>query len=315
MKNYYIESAQHLEDVLRDRKANSGKIQRMIDEYVEAKYGIEHFSAISKSYFNISHSCTQAMLLRQIASVSVEDISCYVVSRILNLPIIGATLLSDNFTCNSLDKMSRIKIPWISWSKKGNMVKHNDYIAKESTQVLEGKPLVAIETRSKDMFLQAYHNELRNEVFEGNFPQVDCSNLLQKYVDLSKVKPNYMDQVGKKNGNQIKPPAQWYYPLYYLWFLDGSSILFETYENSLGNKNSNVQNLFYKTMDDIWSYLGISPVVVKILPAFDEIFYCNKHIDKSGLEKIIQSFCRRDVSAIQFPEFFSEVANKVISYK
>ncbi len=325
MEKYYIENANDLKEVLAERKSKTREIQKMIGEYVESVYGIKYFTEITKKHFGISNSSTTSMLLRQVASVSLEDISCFITASVFNLPIIGATLSSDSFTCNSLDKVSRVKIPWISWSKKGNMVKAHDYIIEESMEKLEGRALAHIQTK-EGLFLQEHHNQLRNNVFGNDFPQIDCAPLLKHYLHSSHTKPEFVHSTNERGhisqiafqeeaSALVKPPAYWYYPLYYLWFLDGTSVIFETYDSSDRDKNSTVRDFFHQTMDEIQTNLGIHPIVIKILPAFKEIFYCNKHIDQTGLKKITADFKNRDKKTIKFPEFLEEIADKIINYK
>jgi len=75
----------------------------------------------------------------------------------------------------------------------------------------------------------------------------------------------------------VRPCADWYYGMYLSMFLNGSMILFETYDNETGGVPK-IRAKFEREMESIKSAVGVYPIVVKIPPLTKDMLHVNKHL-------------------------------------
>ncbi len=296
----YVSSQAELQAVLDDRKSRSGEIDKKVDQWIFSEYGIPSFTHTVRSYFSLKdESETLGILCRQIGSMSTEDVAIYFLAQELGLvPFLG-TFYQDSFTSVNHDKKARVKIPWNSWSKKGNLVVKHEQVVPQELGLLEGMVLNRIMT-SENQSLPKFHEAMRARLFEGcRYPMIDFSELdISLYRASSKNRPAYILLEGEQgrtkrahdfdpgNETRFRLPADWYYVLYLSFFLNGSMVLMETYENPEGGVPE-AKVLFEKSMETICEHIGEYPIVVEIPPLTKEMLYCNQALlEKGALQKL-----------------------------
>ena len=194
----------------------------------------------------------------------------------------------DAYSPENHDKRCRVRIPWLWHSKKGNMVVDGAYIASEPVSKIERKILGKIKTTS-GLLLPHFHAMMRVAVFGHSNPTLDVSLLHAESLKRATRRPEMIyrdirgyDRIGAIDSMDeslecYRPPASWYYPLYLSWFLNGSMVLLETYENPDGGVPE-AKKLFEQTMFTVQSATGFLPLVVEIPPLTPEMLYCNRHL-------------------------------------
>ena len=112
--------------------------------------------------------------------------------------------------------------------------------------------------------------------------------VLTSSIDFSTVKPK-----------DVRPPADWYYPLYFALFIDRMFLL-ETYENPKGSV-SDARHLFRSTSDRLLRATGFRPRVIQIPPLNSDTLDINANILKDGAPAldIIEGRCREVLRAKQ----------------
>ena len=323
---HYVTSAAALTDVLKSRASQREEIRTSVESFVREKYGIDDLYRILDGFFGSpSEQGPLAVLARQVASVSTEDISFVVGASALGLRHETIPFGRDAFTARNHDKLRRVRIPWISWSKKGNMVLAHQSITPATNEELEGMPLDRIRTEDgTDMV--AYHSRLR-EIATGRPVRLDVSPLHVELLRAARRKPSFVFRETEQRErrhvmstesaifDRDRPPAAWYYVLYLSWFVDGTRVLFETYDNPL-SEVAHAKRLFEDAADCIRSGTGFGPIVVKIPHLSNDMLYCNRHILNDGpgaieaLSRAASSFDTSDTVA-----FFRKIADEVIAYR
>jgi hypothetical protein len=309
----YITSVNELRQVLRERRRKHAEIRSAWNRFIERRYGIQDVAGVIENYFSIScDSDPIALLARQIASICVEDIAFNLLACALQLEPLTAPFIRDAFTADNHDKVHRIKIPWISWPQRCRaMVLQYEQLTPYAGDRLEGVPLDRIDLPNGGTLVE-FHAGLREKIIPRAATR-DVSQLHTHLLWLARNRPPYVFR--EINGRERKtdltgghhehpcfspelvvhphagpdsvvyprdrPPASWYYPLYFSWFLDGSMVLFETYDNPIGNV-SHAKALFEETMGEVWRETGYLPLVVKIPPLSKEMLYCNRHLLEQG---------------------------------
>ena len=197
-------------------------------------------------------------------------------------------------------------------------------MAKESPANLERRILGEIKTTS-GLLLPSFHETLRYLAFTGNNWQYDVSALKTEELKCAEKKP---DKVFVRNERgldcltptssviddeaNIRSPASWYYPLYFSWFLDGSMVLLETYENP-ESAVSEAKDVFVRTMELLKQETGWMPLVLEIPPLSKEMLYLNRHfLDNSlAVDKITASVGNAGNDTVAFCR---QIADRVIAY-
>lgn len=289
----YVTNISELFSAVHERKQRSLEIERACDVWIRKTYGINSYSSLKATHLAFLNTTSSSdvqpygVLARQIASICVEDVACYLGCRLIGLRPITLQFVKDSFSYENHDKRARVKIPWISTTRKGEKVVQNEKIVVLSQEEIAMRSLDAIETKF-GVPLITYHNRLRTRVFGSAFPCPDISLFHMDALKNSSFKPSYV--FVEKNGKAVKtyvregcdyptetyirPPAHWYYPLYLSWFLTGDMILLETYENQEGSVPE-AKIMFERAMQQIESGTGFRPLILEIPPLTQDMLYCN----------------------------------------
>ena len=316
---YYIKDVKELKEAVEIRKGKKEEIQTKVDAWAQKVYGIENFSLITKEYLQSksANGDVVAFLARQLTSIAIEDIAFYIVCSGLGLKSTTWHLLIDSFSTQNADKVARIKIPWIHYAKSGALCLSYERITPQPLGNLEGLALGGIQTKDGRL-ISEHHADLRKKVFPKDHFCGDVSGLHLKYLELASVKPygkalpiNWPEIYPK----QHRPTAEWYYPLYLCWFLDGTMALFETYDNPKGSVFE-IKRTFEQTMDIIYRATGVYPLVVKIPPLSNDMLYHNKHIfdNPNALAEITKKSRGIIESGGSVHDMFRKVADIAIEY-
>ncbi len=297
--SYYLETYGDLRSAVSERRANRKIIRQNIDDWAMKCYGLPNFTIISDEFFGL-RACPEdvsptLLLARQLASMNVEEAACRLLAKSMRHKFVLCSFKADSFCSQNHDKRQRVKIPWLSWSKKGNPVVYKEYVAKLPMEKLEGVALDQI-TTAKDLNLAEYHRQLGRQVFGNEATVFDVSREHERNLRQATRRPGScfaIDETGYARkmttedalvSSQIvrlRPPASWYYPLYLTWFLDGTLVLLETYENPAGGVPE-AKKLFVRTMDYVSSQTGYFPLILRIPPLTDDLLFCNTHLLAAG---------------------------------
>lgn len=311
----YIENTEELFLEIEDRKEIKEEIKERLDEWIKKEYGIPGFSELVEEHFGISEK-TSGVPFRQIPSITVEDTTCYLMCKTLNLTPIAFSYIQESFCTRNPYKISLLKIPWIKWSKKGNLVIKNEklaHFAKLEKRILKH---ISIENGK---FLPEFHQQLRNKVFRDSYPVVDTSPFLRETLIAAENRPPYVfeEEKGREEKKHIRiadlfrsrPPMDWSYIFFFSLFLDGSRVLLETYENPKGGVPL-AKVIFQKTVRKIQENVGISPLVIEIPILTREMLYYNEYL-LAGIDSIKLNMTSSD----HLPTMFHETAQKVLNFK
>lgn len=319
----YITSYDALQRALSDRACRREEIRDRVNSFVQSTYGIETMTGILPKFFSfLEKEEPVGFLARQIASVCIEDIAFQVGVHSLGLQPVTAPFGRDSFTSKNHDKLHRIKIPWISWSKKGNMVLAHERACTRNSEELEGVPLDKIVCHDGSI-LPDFHTNLRKKacLIESTS---DVSLLHSYMLAQARNRPRFVyretanreEKVALVEGAIVeardRPPASWYYPYYLSWFVDGSMVLFETYDNPLAEV-PHAKMLFEKAMSHVAIGTGFMPLVVKIPPLSKEMLYCNRHmLEGNRVQAIAEQAIRVDKADTVV--FFQSIAESVTRF-
>jgi len=257
-----------LENEIAERRENREEIKESIDGYCKFCYGIDKFSSIVDKLFARQESFG-VCLARQIPTVNIEHLAKHLFAGWLSeqgLPTkpIALGLLADSFSTKNDLKRSYGKVPYY-------LAKDRWVIRKKERGLLDGKTFANIQT-TDGTTLPVYHQNLRKKVFRNDSLEIDVSDFflgcLQKCLDSSRGKPESLfvkdgDKeklvvVNRINGQKIlRPLASWYYPLYLLFFVNGSRALLSTVDD-----NEKVSSWFEEANHKIEEITGFSPLLI-----------------------------------------------------
>jgi hypothetical protein len=324
----YVQTKTELWHALSARRTESSTIRDSRDAWIRREYGIEDFTSIIRKHLGFIDSQperTFGLLARQLPGICMEDVASTLVSDFLGLEPIAISFLRDVFASKNHDKLHRIKIPWISWSKKGNIVMQYEYAAKFPSQELAGVPLGMIEAKDGRM-LSDVHGELRQKVFGKRGFTPDISLMWNEVLFTAKHKPSSVYQI--INGREVKvdlhspfcieerhstirPPSDWYYPIYLSLFLTGEIVLLETYNNPIGGVPE-AKILFEKAMQRVTIGTGWKPLIVEIPPLSKEMLYCNRHLlEEQCLERLVFPHASEESSILDLIYKIADLVQKL----
>lgn len=202
------------------------------------------------------------------------------------------------------------------------MVMERHTIVSIPPDILERRIMSGIPT-SAGMLLPQYHESVRDRAFASQNPAMDVSALHARLFWKSTKKPPtvFVNRRGYDTSVEsdivekidcVRPPAHWYYPLYLSWFLDGSMVLLETYENT-ESEVPEAKKMFKRTMDFIQQETGWKPLVLEIPPLSKEMLFCNRHLLESGLGVQTITDSIRDIGDNTLA-LCQKIAGEVIAY-
>ncbi len=287
----YITNLEELSELVAERVSKQAKIREAVDAWVLKKYGIADFGAISRAYLGTNGPGSRMVLCRQIPSVRIEDIACRITAELLGYPLLSLSFIEDTFSCDNHEKKSYLHLKWADFGKKKNVFMQGQRIVEGALLEYAGLPLAAIPTGPdiRGETVPEYHFALRAELFGSDNGLLDVSDLHRQYVRMAGSKPLQLyssagGSVTKRpisecdlEGAQFRPAADWYYPLYFSWFLDGSLVMLETYDNELAQV-SQAKKAFERTVQEIFMATGFNPLVLKIPPLDDKTLALPKKV-------------------------------------
>lgn len=322
----YITSKDALQRALSERISRREEARNRVNEFVRTGYGIPAMTEILPRFFSFLHQEEPvAFLARQVASMCVEDVAFEVGARSLGLQPVVVPFGQDTFTKDNHDKLHRVKIPWTSWSKKGHLVLAHERICQGSNDDIEGLPLDRIICGNGES-LPRFHQGLRARA-NITAATTDVSPLHTFLLTNAPSRPQFIfretagGRVEKRSLAESdliltrdRPPASWYYPYYLSWFIDGTMVLFETYDNPIGEV-CYAKAMFEKAMHIVTAETGFVPLVVKIPPLSKDMLYCNRHfLEKSDS---VQSIAHKaaGVEVKDTVAFFRSIADAAIAFR
>lgn len=320
---FYLKTLADINHAVAERRSKADAINQARDAFIERMYGLSEYSKLLAKHLPEPLARPWGVLPRQLASMCVEDVTCFIVCKALDLVPLTLTFVRDTYTNENHDKKARVMIPWTRYSDKTDgMIIQGDYVACDPPIKLDRQILRDVKTHT-GLCLPELHLCFRNSVFGENYPVMDVSALKVEEFVLAKNKPATVFcrirgydrpvEISKLNGEtDIRPPASWYYPLYFSWFLDGSMLLLETYENP-ESAVPEAKKLFEETMRHVERETGYMPLVVEIAPLSKEMLYCNKHLlgNSGAVQTISNGIEAKDSSTL---DLCKTVARRVLEY-
>ncbi len=294
---YYINRVGSFNEVLKRRRQDKGLIRSYVDDFVDKYYGIAGFSDLVQSHLPlpvqeaITRCQSVGVLARQVPGICAEDVAMYLLCSKLGLLPLALSFTRDTFVTMSHDKRHRVKIPWVEWSKSHNPIVRYEDISVGGIASIERCRLDSITVKNAPSLI-SYHEGVRQQVFNGSYPMGDVSKLHGELLARATrhIPEAVYREVGKMdtlvNGSYtaeearaliIRPPSEWYYPLYLSMFVTGELVLLDTYENPDGGVPE-AKALFEKTMDGLVQEYGWMPLVVQTAPLCLDMMFCNRHL-------------------------------------
>lgn len=260
-----------LENEIIERKESRKEIERSINEYCKTYYGIDNFSSVINELFARQRDFG-VCLARQVPTVNIEHLAKHLFVRWLNHRGISAEAIALGFTADSFStkndlKRSYCKIPYY-------LTQHRWIVRKKERGSLDGRTLAKILTVDGET-LSAHHQDLRRRVFGNNSLKVDVSNFFLECLreclnnSATEGRPEHLFverlpdrekliRTEELNGQKIlRPVADWYYPLYLLFFVDGSRALLSTVDD-----DKKVSSWFKEANNKIEEITGFSSLII-----------------------------------------------------
>ena len=317
---YYFESTTQIKEELRRRRRERGTIRSVLNQHIEKTYGIQGFSNLVSSSIlangtihngNCDTTASEldtdevsyGVLARQVPGLTAEDIACHLVSLQLGITPFPFAFSRDVFHSGSNDKLFRVKVPFVSWSKKGNMViTHKKVITSHTSSSYTDLDMMRLDRLEVNgSTLREHHRGMQAKFFrhlDKPYMYGDISyiwgDILARTIEAGRGPKEVWktDESGKDRPHiatptpdearslLVRPSSHWYYHLYLSMFLDGKFVLLETYDNEKGGVPE-ARRLFEKEMDAIRNATGYMPLVVKTYPLRPDMLYVNNHIIES----------------------------------
>ncbi len=305
---YYLTSVAKVKEELLRRKKQQGLIRSLLDQHIESRFGIADYSRsmrteIAKTIIGspalIDDNRSHGMLARQVPGVCSEDVACYLLAQKLGVVPCSFAQTRDTFHSNSNDKLHRAKIPFISWSKKNKaIIQYQGVITSPQVTSYTDLDMIRMDRLNVgDITLGEYHRQMQHAVF-STFPEpyvrMDVSPAWGEFLARAleaKKQPSSVWRSGENNKDSqcaeytaeearnliVRPSSKWYYHLYLSMFLDGTFVLFETYDDETSGMPE-VRQMFEEEMKSIYHAVGFMPIVVKTTPDRLDTLYVNRHI-------------------------------------
>ena len=264
------------------RFKNRGVIRERINEYCFVAYGIDNFFSIADKYLHqdFGGKLLNICLARQVPCQNIEHLAIaklasFLSENGLSAKAVPMAFARDSFTSNNEYKASLIKIPYLFRGRKGGLiVKKESILARLHRESIDGKILDQLKTED-GLGLPDFHYALRKNIFGDNDCFVDFSSFV-KEVAFQSVESRSVNMPGYvfirsgmkerkvhpfdadfSNGQDPRPPADWFYFLYLMMFLDGGSALASTVD-----EDPRVIAWFSDNMKKIKEICGFSPLLI-----------------------------------------------------
>jgi len=295
--SYYINRVGNFHSVLKSRYQQKDLVRSYVDTFIEKRYGIPGFSDLVLSSLPlpaqeaIARGQSVGVLARQVPGICAEDVAMYLLCRKLGLLPLALSFTRDTFVTMSHDKRHRVKIPWVEWSKSHNPIVKYEDISVGGIANIERHRLDSIPVKNASSLI-GYHESVRQQVFNDSYPIGDVSKFHGEL--LARATCHLPDAVYRVVGKMdtlvsgsytaeeartlvVRPPSEWYYPLYLSMFVTGDLVLLDTYENPDGGVPE-AKALFERTMGSLVREYGWMPLVVQTAPLCLDMMFCNRHL-------------------------------------
>ncbi len=328
----YVATEHALSEEITRRTERAPEIQAATDLFVSENYGIADFSALRDAHFSIDGDMERpvSILARQVGTINGEDVAHYLGSIRLGLEPVLWSFVGDSYTGGNHYKKSLLKQRWIEgFDRHGDFITTVKNVAIDPGDV-ERRPLddiICDDQRS----LPDQHRALRERLFGNTYREVAADSLLSYCLQATDNPPEsifvkdsdgkYVEQPFNPNllCREVRPPADWYYPLDMCCYLDGRVILFETYENSEKGVDG-VKEHFLEAVSFIEANIGQRPLIAEIPPLSDRYLQYNKRLldDPEALLVIAGTVDAVDntmhAGGISIKEMFDQLAESALAY-
>lgn len=265
---------EQLRQEIKERKKNQKGILQAIDDYCRDAYGVPNFSEIIQEKFP-DNSRFGLCLARQIPNANIEHLAHVIVADWVSKNGIPSQAVPMAFTRDCFSgrnplKKSYVQIPFLKRGRKGLCSLVQEIVHPEQRGSLDGMILHAIKT-TENTPITEYHLELRRQAGLEEV-EVDLSDFFLQCLDYCLAgngkKPEFVFvEEGEKekrmstkklNGHKIcRPPADWFYDLYLMLFVDGQRALLSTVDD-----DDNVSGWFRKAIQKIEKITGFLPLII-----------------------------------------------------
>ena len=252
-----------------------------IDSYAERNFGINEFSSKADGFLGHKGGLS-ICLARQVPTTNIEqaalEVVCSALDAELGFPVRAHSLsfVRDSYSGKNEYKKSLICQPILGRRKRGERVGElfiqNKNLIPKGAGNLEGHIFSEILT-SCNRKLPDFHKDERRQAF-GNFCQTDLSAFLEECLRESLAAGKcqrripehvYAEHGGKTckiqpsmvNGYRIRPPAEWFYHVYFLLLVDGRRALASTI-----NDCEMISRIIGNSIRDIKREIGVEPLII-----------------------------------------------------
>lgn len=265
-----------------ERRENRDMIRQRINQFCKSEYAVDDFFSIAEKhlYRHIDKNCLGIGLARQIPCGNIEHVAVHVLTKFLNdCGVLASTVplafSRDSFASVNDYKMSLTKIPYLYKGRSGKFViKHENIVATDDRENLDGKILDQIRVLDGGV-LTEFHYNVRKKIFGTSDHVVDVGGFLKDIAHQSVLGggrnvPQYLyvrsgvknrkvstSEADFLNGQDPRPPADWYYLPYLMLFVDGSCALASTVD-----EDPRVLEWFSSNVSKIKEICGFAPLII-----------------------------------------------------
>ena len=276
-------TVESLRQEVESRTEKKPEINSRMDEICWNEFGISDFSQKVENLLpagDLIHFC----LSRQVPNINVEHLGMELLIRWLyknGIPAVLSPLsfVEDVYSARNPYKASLVKVPIYKIARNGCPCCQNlSLVANFPGSGMEGMAISKISAKDGSS-IPEFHSEWRRLVLGDSGIAADISNffrqcLLECLENDGKIKPKFIFQRGEDgkeekialnrfrlNGNRgnVRPPADWYYLIYLMLFLDGSRALLST----VGD-DAKVDSWFQESIRGIKDNVSLEPLIVDI---------------------------------------------------
>jgi len=265
-----------LRDEIAARSKDGAKIRERVDEYVRYEYGVQGFTTLAEGFF-AGQRKFGVCLARQIPTANLEHLAKerlveWMMLQNFEVEAIPMALTRDSVGTKNPLKISYWKVPILDRGRNGRINVQNLRVLEVSDSKDIGQRILSEIRTTSGQTLVEYHQNLRQGAGVSRWT-VDLSYFFleclrqsiqagsdrapkQLYVVRgSKEKKIWTREADLKDIN--RPPADWYYFLYLMLFLDGKRGLLSTVDD-----DDIVTTWFKQSIRKIEEVVGVKPLIL-----------------------------------------------------
>lgn len=324
----YVTTEYALSEEITLRAERAPEIRDATDAFVAEAYGIADFSALRDAHFYIDDGIERplSVLARQVGTINGEDVAHYLGSIRLGLEPVLWSFVGDSYTGGNHNKKSLLKQTWIEGiNRHGEFITRVKNVANDPGDV-EKRPLGGIVCDSWQS-LPDQHRALRERLFGSTYREIAADSFLNYCLQATDNPPESIfvkDRDGKYEertfnrgllSREVRPPADWYYPLDMSCYLDGQVILCETYENPAKGVDG-AKDKFLRAVSLVETNIGQGPLIVEIPPLSDRYLLYNERLldDPRALPAIVSAIDTMHLEGVSIKEMFDQIAELALVY-